>query len=125
MRYRLRRGRDFAFQNFAASLDRAEKNLPELTSPVVPHYSQWYEAEGMQDLADKLEFVSEAEGDDEVLDEAGNVVGTILEEFCHPVLDSGGTLFSGPKVRALGDPTDVDSDTYAEKMTHDIFKKKN
>lgn len=126
MKYRLRRNRALAFQNFKDSLDRAEKNLPELESNVIPHYSDWYDAESMQDLANKLEFKSEAEGEDEVFDESGGVVGHIAEEMCMPVLvDGAGVVWMGPELRGEGDVSTLCSEEYAKKMVTNLFKKEN
>src|SRR5580765_877548 len=114
MKYKLRRNRNLAFQAFAGSLDRAEKKLPELVSDVVPHYSKWYEAGSMQDLADKLEFDTEAESEDEVLTESGEVIGHIEEEFCMSVLVcNDGSVWLGPEVRAMGNPDEMGSEEYA------------
>jgi hypothetical protein len=78
----------------------------------------------MQDLINKIEFATEAEGDDQILTESGEIVGRIGEEFAKPVLiDNDGSIWTGPEVRAMGDPTEMDSETYAEKMVTNIFRK--
>ncbi len=126
MRYRLRRDRKLAFQNFQDSLLRAEKQLPELESEEVPHYSKWYEAVGMQDLADQVEFRAEGEGDDEVLDEAGNVVGHIEEAMATPVLvDLNKKAWFGPQLRGGGDVSELSHEEYAKRTVQGLFKKSN
>jgi hypothetical protein len=126
MKYRLRRNRKLAFQNFQDSLKRAADKLLELESEVVPHYSDWYEVNSMQELVDQLEFRSEAEGDDEVLTEDGVVIGHVEEELAMPVLVcKDGTEWAGPQVRAAGDTAELDSEQYAEKLVSELRKKGN
>ncbi len=126
MKYRLRRDRKLAFQNFSDSLLRAEKQLPELESETVPHHSDWYAAKDFQDLADQIEFRAEGEGDDEVLDEAGNVVGHIEEEMATPILvDLNKKAWFGPQLRGEGDVSDLSNEEYAKRTVQGLFKKSN
>ena len=124
MQIKLKRNRALAFQDFGASLQRAAAKLPDLESAVVPHYSEIYTAVDFQDLANQLEFKSEAEGCDEVVDAGtSEVLATIEEEFARPVLVVGEQTFAGPVVQSMGNPDEMMSEEYAKKMVHDIFRR--